>query len=99
MSLVTYKHAIGGTRGMQKHIDSCSKTSLSIEKLNNDKITSYFNSVKNKSYQVPRELKDKITNGLTECIILDNKLFEIVRREDFTNLIDIILDIGRRSVD
>ena len=59
MSLIAYKHTTG-TGGMQKHIDACSKNS-SIDELSGNKITSYFNSTKNKSNYVPRQLtQDRI---------------------------------------
>src|ERR1700722_18158535 len=54
MSLIAYKHTTGAG-GMQKHIDACSKNS-SIGELSENKMTSYFNSTKNKSNYVPPEL-------------------------------------------
>jgi len=74
------------------------KTSAAGE-LNGKKITSYFNSTKNKQNHVPRELQDKITNALTEFIIIDSRPFEIVNGMGFINLIDVILSTGRTLLD
>ncbi|CAF1517951.1 unnamed protein product, partial [Rotaria sordida] len=46
------------------------------------------------SYSVPRESKDALTDALTQFIILNNRPFETVNGEGFTNLINIVLTIG-----
>jgi hypothetical protein len=75
--LIAYKHATG-TGGMQKYIVSCSEKTFATGELNGKKITSYFNSTKNKQNHVSDELQHKITNELTEFIIIDGRPFEIV---------------------
>jgi hypothetical protein len=96
--LIAYKHATG-TGGMQKHIASCFQTSSSTDQLNGKKITSYFNSTKNKQNHVPHELKNKITNALTEFIIIDSRPFETVNGIGSINLMDVILSTGRTLLD
>jgi hypothetical protein len=96
--LIAYKH-ITGTGGMQKHITSCLQKSSSLDQLNEKKITSYFNSTKNKQNHVSRELKNKMTSALTEFIILDSRPFEIVNGAGFINLMDVVLSTGRSLLD
>ena len=93
MLLIAYKHSTG-TGGMRRHVVSCQRKP-SINYLSETKITSYFNSTKNKTNHISQELKDKITSALTEFIILDSRSFEKVKGQGFINLMDIILSTGR----
>ncbi|CAF2784011.1 unnamed protein product [Rotaria sp. Silwood2] len=93
-SIISYK-AAAGTGGMQKYVDSCRKISNLLDEPNETKITKYFNSTKNKSNCIPLKLKNKITNALTEFIVLDSRPFEIVNGSDFINLIECVLGAGR----
>ena len=71
------------------------KKPSSINDLNEAKITSYFNSTKDKTNHISQELKDKIRSALTEFIILDSRPFETIKGQGFINLIDIVLSTGR----
>ena len=93
MLLIAYKHSTG-TGGMRRHAASYQRKPSSINDLSETKVTSYFNSTKNKTNHISQELKDKITSALTEFILLDSRPFETVKEQDFINLIDVILSTG-----
>ena len=94
MLRIVYKHTTG-TENVGKYVVSCPKKPSSINDLNETKITSYFNSTKNKINHISQELKDKIASALTELIILDSRPFKIVKRQICINLIDVVLSTDR----
>ena len=51
MLLIAYKHSTG-TGGMRRRVVSCKKKPSSINDLNETKITSYFNSTKNRTNHI-----------------------------------------------
>ena len=97
-SLIVYKYTTG-TGGMQKHMISCTDKPSSTDESNGRRITSYFNSTKNKQKHVPQQLKDKITNALTEFVIIDSRPFETISGTGFVNLINVVLSTGRTLLD
>lgn len=80
-----------GTSSMTKHKKSCEKEKNIHH--NSSSIKEYFRPKTAPS--IPRNLKEKITNACVEFVAVDNRAFEIVSGDGFSNLVRSVFNAGQ----
>ena len=91
-SLLAYTSA-NGTKNMKCNLNSCIKTAVKSNNLNQTTIQNFYSS--SNPIEVPKKIKMSVTRACVEFVALDARAFETIKGSGFLELAQVLFDAGR----